>query len=70
MKKESKICDEDLANAEVALRRAAKKAKLIAEQTHTPLILFEDGHIVKKTVVKRRIKQGAAAVKNRINVRQ
>ncbi len=64
MRKDRKIRDKDLANAEVALQRAAKKAKMIAEQTHTPLILFENGHVVKKSVVKRKAKQGADSIKN------
>ena len=42
------IRDKDLANAEVALRRAAKRARTIAEQTHTPLVVYEGGRVVKK----------------------
>lgn len=51
------IRDEDLANAEVALRRAAKRAETIAEQTHTPLVVYEEGHVVKKLPGKGRSKQ-------------
>lgn len=40
--------DEELANVEAALLRAAKKAKEIAERTHTPLVIYENGHLVKK----------------------
>ncbi|MBI5632569.1 MAG: hypothetical protein HZA15_03730 [Nitrospirae bacterium] len=42
----------DLAGAEVALRRAAKRAKTIAQQTDTPLIVYEEGHVVKKLLDK------------------
>lgn len=37
------IRDMDLARAEIALRRAAKRAKTIAEQTQTPLVVYEGG---------------------------
>ncbi|MEO5359077.1 MAG: hypothetical protein H7843_01375 [Nitrospirota bacterium] len=40
--------DVDLAKAEIALRRAAAKAKKIAEKTNTPLVVYEGGCIVKK----------------------
>ena len=49
--------DKDLVYAEVALRLAAKRAKMIAEQTNTPLVVYEGGHIVKKLPGKRRSKQ-------------
>ncbi len=51
------IRDKDLAGAEVALRRAAQRAKTIAQQTHTPLIVYEGGHVVKKIIGKGRSKQ-------------
>ena len=51
------ILDKDLASAEVALRRAAKRAKTIAEQTHTPLVVYEGGRVVKKFPGKGRSKQ-------------
>jgi len=49
--------DKDLANAEVALRRAAKRARTIAEQTHTPLVVYEGGHVVKKFPGKEKSRQ-------------
>jgi len=49
------IQDKDLANAEVALRRAAKRAKTIAQQTDTPLIVYENGHVVRKVVGKEKM---------------
>lgn len=49
------IRDKDLARAEVALRRAAKRARTIAEQTHTPLVVYEKGHVVKKFPGKEKI---------------
>ena len=51
------IRDKDLAGAEVALRRAAKRARTIAQQTHTPLVVYEGGHVVKKILGKGRSKQ-------------
>ena len=52
MKKVRKIRDKDMANVEIALQQAAKKAKMIAGETHTPLILYENGHVIKKHIVK------------------
>lgn len=51
------IRDKDLANAEVALRRAANRAKTIAKQTDTPLVVYEGGHVVKKFSGKKNSKQ-------------
>ena len=51
------IRDKDLAGAEVALRRAAKRARTIAQQTDTPLIVYEGGQVVKKLIGKGRSKQ-------------
>ena len=50
MKRRKKIValDEDLAKVGVALRRAAKQARKIAIQTSTPLIVWENGRVVKK----------------------
>lgn len=59
MKKESKIRDKDLTGAEVALRRAARRAGMIAEQTHTPLIVYKNGHVIKKFIGKEKGKQGS-----------
>ena len=42
------IRDIDLAKAEIALRRAATRAKKIAEDTHTPLVVYEGGRVLKK----------------------
>jgi hypothetical protein len=42
------IRDTDLAKAETALRRAATRAKKIAEETRTPLVVYEGGRVVKK----------------------
>jgi len=51
------IMDKDLANAEVALQRAAKRARVIAEQTHTPLVVYEGGRVVKKMSGKEKVKK-------------
>ena len=45
--KKIKIHDKDLAHVEAALLRAAKRAREIAKQTHTPLVYYENGHVVK-----------------------
>ncbi|MFW8601791.1 hypothetical protein ACOHYD_09965 [Desulfobacterota bacterium M19] len=46
------IRDTDLQGVEKALRRAGNRAKIIAEQTNTLLVIFKDGQIVKKKVGK------------------
>jgi hypothetical protein len=46
------ILDEDLAKAGIALRRAAKQARKIALQTNTPLVVYENGRVVKKKLVR------------------
>lgn len=46
------VLDEDLAKVGVALRRAAKQARKTAERTHTPLIIYEQGHLRRKMVQK------------------
>jgi len=51
------IQDEDIAKAETALRRAADRAKRIAEETRTPLIVYENGRVVKKYPWKAKSKQ-------------
>jgi diaminopimelate decarboxylase len=51
------IQDEDIAKAEIALRRAAVRAKKIAEETRTPLIVYENGRVVKKYPWKEKSKQ-------------
>ena len=44
------ILDEDLSKAEVALRRAARQARKIAERTNTPLIIYDQGRVKRKKV--------------------
>ena len=48
----------DLAGAETALRRAAKRARKIAEETRTPLIFYENGRVVKKYPWREKKKKG------------
>lgn len=48
------INDVDLSNVETALQRAAAKARKIAEDTHTPLIVHEGGRVVKKFLSKKK----------------
>lgn len=49
-----KVSDKDMANVEIALRRAAKKARVLAEQKHTPLVVYSAGQVVKKFPRKKR----------------
>lgn len=42
------VLDEDLAKVGTALRRAAKQARKIALQTNTPLVIYENGGVIKK----------------------
>ena len=42
------ILDEDMAKVGIALRRAAKQARKIALETNTPLVIYENGRVVKK----------------------
>lgn len=55
-KKKTLPGDTDLAGADKALRRAAKKARELALKTHTPCYVFENGKIV--DVTKRQKKTG------------
>ena len=45
--------DPDLAQAGAALERAARDARLLADQTNTPFIVFIDGRIVDLREVER-----------------
>ena len=56
-KVKKRIQDNDLASAEVTLRRAARKARTIAEKTHTPLIIYEGGKVIKQIIGKEKKKQ-------------
>ncbi len=42
-----RVLDEDLSKVGTALRRAARRARKMAEQTHTPLVIYEHGHVVR-----------------------
>jgi hypothetical protein len=57
-KAKMQIEDPDLAKVGIALRRAATRAKKIAEETHTPLVVYEGGRVVKKFTVKEPSKTG------------
>ncbi|MBN1105542.1 MAG: hypothetical protein JXL84_19190 [Deltaproteobacteria bacterium] len=46
------VRDEDLAKVGTALRRAARQARRIAEQTNTPIVVYEGGRVVRKKVGK------------------
>ena len=47
-----KINDPDLAKVGAALQRAAQQARKIARDTGTPLILCQDGKLVKQRIEK------------------
>lgn len=47
-KTKMQIEDPDLAKVGIALRRAANRAKKIAEETRTPLVVYEGGRVIKK----------------------
>jgi len=51
------IQDEDMAKAQIALRRAAARARKVAEETRTPLIVYENRRVVKKYPWKAKSKQ-------------
>ena len=44
------VHDEDLAKVGAALRRAAKQARKIAAMTNTPLIIYENGRVIRKRI--------------------
>jgi hypothetical protein len=48
------ILDEDLAKVGIALRRAAKQARKTALETNTPLIVYEDGRVIKKKILRQK----------------
>jgi hypothetical protein len=47
--------DPDFINAEIALRRAAERAREVAARTHTPLIVYRNGRIIAEDVVESRV---------------
>lgn len=44
------VHDEDLAKVGAALRRAGKQARKIAARTNTPLIIYENGRVMRKRI--------------------
>ena len=46
------VHDKDLAKVGAALRRSAKQARKTAERTHTPLVIYEEGRVIRKMVRK------------------
>lgn len=49
-KLESKLPDPDMQAAPRALLRAARRAREIARQTNTPLVIMRDGVLVKEMI--------------------
>lgn len=48
--KKRKVSDPDMLQVGKALRRAAARAREIARQTGTPLVIYKDGKIVKNYI--------------------
>ena len=44
------VLDEDLAKVGAALRRAAKQASKTAGMTNTPLVIYENGRVIRKRI--------------------
>ncbi len=47
-----KNIDADLAQSQIALKRAALRARETAERTGTPLVTYKNGHVHKNMVVR------------------
>ena len=57
MKKPKKVfLDKDMARVGIALRRAAREARRIAIQTNTPLVVWENGRVVKKRLTGEKVR--------------
>ena len=50
MGKRRRVKDPDLRGVEAALRRAALAARQVAKATNTPLVIWENGKVVKKWI--------------------
>ena len=48
--KKRKVSDPDIQGVGPALRRSAARAREIARKTGTPLVIYKDGKIVKKSI--------------------
>jgi hypothetical protein len=46
----TKTTDPDMLGAETALRRAARRARQVARQTGTPIVIWRDGRVVEEYV--------------------
>lgn len=44
--------DDVLKGVDVALKRAARRAREIAERTNTPLVIYKDGQVQKRMIVR------------------
>jgi LDH2 family malate/lactate/ureidoglycolate dehydrogenase len=49
---DKKNVDADLAQSQVALKRAALRARETAERTGTPLITYKNGHVHKNMIIR------------------
>jgi len=48
--KKRPIEDKDMEGSLAALKRAARRARVIAAQTHTPLVIYKNGRIEKRMI--------------------
>ena len=46
-----RVHDVDMAKVGAALKRAAARARLVAQQTNTPLVIYKDGRVTRIRVV-------------------
>jgi len=53
---DKKIQDADLAQSAKALKRAAERAKQTAERTNTPFVVYKNGKIEKRMLVREETK--------------
>jgi len=56
------IEDQDMAGSLAALKRSAQRARRIAAQTHTPLIIYKNGHIEKQMIQEVPLELGSSAM--------
>ena len=45
-----RVHDVDMVKVGAALKRAAARARKVAEQTNTPLVIYKDGRVIRKRV--------------------
>ncbi len=51
-----RVRDADLVKVGAALKRAAARARKVAEQTNTPLVIYENGRLTRRKVAHAKVK--------------